>query len=496
MFDHHLQRGGKLLALLTIVLLLGACGGGTTAGSPNFSGDPADTPGVIGNFSEKPSILDNLQPFLYQPAGVSADAPLGTDPAYNVQPAAASVGTRLASKTSSELDPGATYGIQGVTLAAVGAAPNYAATNLVFNEGDKVVLWLRFEAAANAQFSRRWVINAAGLDYLEPMVKITSAGVYDASLTFNLPYDIIPDGGSTAQAELQVVIGLPKSAAVVVGPGDLSDRKAFIVNSVVTDSRFIYPLYETHAQMCWEDILQDATGRSPDYDYNDLVAMMWAKEYRNINNELVQIDLQVKALARGAGWTSDWQFNMDAAFPGAMVIATVDQYYATGVPHGSQRVWTSANGASVPVFAPTKDALPKPPDHSFATNVVAGTTYMDGDYADVKIILDKPLPQGAYTPIPYKPELRVSTTVNSQPVTYAIGLWRKPGDPVDKNGRPLGFIIPDTFAWPLETKKIDTVYSGFAEWITWINNQSLPEPSPKWYDRAPVRDYFVRSSFK
>ena len=81
---------------------------------------------------------------------------------------------------------------------------------------------------------------------------------------------------------------------------------------------------------------------------------------------------------------------MDAAFPGAHVVATVDQYYANGTPHGTQRIWTSSNGASVPVFAPTKDALPKPPDHSFATNVVAGTTYMDGDYAVVKIVLDTP----------------------------------------------------------------------------------------------------------
>ena len=104
------------------------------------------------------------------------------------------------------------------------------------------------------------------------------------------------------------------------------------------------------------------TGVSPDYDYNDLVAMLHAQEYRKVNGDLVQIEFDVKALARGAGWTSAWQFNMDAAFPGAHVIATVNQYYANGTPHGAQRVWTSANGASVPVFAPTKDALPKPPD--------------------------------------------------------------------------------------------------------------------------------------
>lgn len=489
-------RGWVLLGVLTLTLFLAACGGSTSAGNPNFSNDPDNNPGLIGDLGGTQAVLSSVQPFVYTPQGVSDNAPLGTDPAYAVQPAAAAVISRGASKASAELGEGETYGIDGVTMALVGADPDFDATELTFNEGDKVVLWMRYEAEANAEFSRRWTIEAAGLDYLEPRIVAVTAGTFDAGFTFNLPYDMVPDGEPSTMAEMKVILGVAKTGSAVVGPGDLPGSVNFQVKSVVTDNTTIYPIYEDHAQMCWEDILEDATGRYPDYDYNDLVAMMWAREYRNINDELVQIDFEVKALARGAGWVSSWQFNMDAAFPEAQVVAIVDQFYANGTAHGDQRVWNSSGGASVPVFAPTLDALPKPPDHNFATNVVAGTTFIDGDYAKVTVVLDRPLAQGSYTPIPYEPELRVSTTINGEKISYAIGLWRQPGDDVDKNGRPLGFIVPDTFAWPLETKKIDTVYGGFVDWVYWINHPDSPEPSPVWYDKAPIKDYFRRSLFK
>jgi hypothetical protein len=241
-----------------------------------------------------------------------------------------------------------------------------------------------------------------------------------------------------------------------------------------------------YAQMAFEDLI---TGS--DYDYNDFVGRINAIETRNQQGNLVQIQFTLKAIARAAGYDSDWQFNINGAFPGASATAIVNQYYATnGTRHGLQKIWRSSNGASVPVFTPIRSALPNPPG-SYATNGIAGTQYIEGDYAEVTVIFDSPVAAGSYTPAPYEPELRVQASGGN---VYAIGLWRKKGDQVSANGKPLAFIIPDTYAWPLEGKPIDTVYSGFTAWINWINNNGS-QPSTNWWDANPVKDYFRRDLF-
>ena len=81
-------------------------------------------------------------------------------------------------------------------------------------------------------------------------------------------------------------------------------------------------------------------------------------------------------------------------------------------------------------------------------------------------------------------------------MSYSIGLWRQRGDAVDKNGRPLGFIVPDVYAWPLGKRRRSTPCTAASPgWLTWIKNGGTA-PSPVWYDRAPVSDYFKRSLFK
>lgn len=236
-----------------------------------------------------------------------------------------------------------------------------------------------------------------------------------------------------------------------------------------------YPNYQelAMAQFAWEDLLTNG-----DYDYNDFVGRLRATETRDLDNNLVQVLMTVKAVARSAGYDSDWQFNVGAAFPGNSIIAYVDQYYADGTRHGDQRIYISDGGMSVPIFTPIRDALPNPPG-SYATNGVPGTLFIDGDYAVITVLLQNPMPQGTYTPIPYEPELRVMASGGN---IYTITMWREPGDWVDSNGRPLAFIVPDTYAWPLEGVQIWNVYSGFNDWVDWINDQNLPEPSPVWYD--------------
>jgi hypothetical protein len=573
---------GMILAAL-LVLALAACGGGSDPQDKTLPPGDNNT-GVQGNIDLPPAAGDypQLQPIV----GDSPEAPLGTDPAYEVTPGGSDTVMVTSSKDSSALGPNEAYKIvwQSIVKRGQEPVPGQAATDL--QEGDKIDLYLQYEAAAGAHFSREWYIEQAGLYFIEPDVVHSQTGVYRSKFEFQLPYTC-----AGLNRVFQSVLAAPRTTSlVVIDPTLDSDGvMEFNVAKTVIQPPIEYPIeppggpptddclpdwihiafqdngkqavvasekdlsnvvlkfmdfttqkwdnlsgktgtfYGTganagkqlrgawvksgcnasgdgpgygewfpndpvnaQAMMVWEDLIVNS-----DYDYNDLAASLHVTEYRDLSNRLVEVDLMVKALARGAGYTSDWQFNVGASFPGAKVTALVSQFYADGRPHGDPRayqsVWLSQNGMSVPVFAPTRDALPIPPDHSFATNVVAGTTYIEGDYAMVKILLDTPLSPGSYTPAPYNPELRVRPSGSN---VYIIGLWKKPGDPVDSNGRPLAFIVPDTFAWPLEGKKIWTVFPGFSNWVYWINHQSTPEPKPWWGNTEPVRDYFDRRLFK
>ncbi|MCH7472643.1 LruC domain-containing protein [bacterium] len=574
-----------------------SCGGGDSTppgGAQPFLGqNTGGIDGMQGNITPPPPAGD-LPPAM-PVLGGSSGAPLGTDPAYEVQPASDIIETRLVGSGTSSLGKGASltegmlFEVIWVAVTARGEVPDPGLPNPPFYEGDEVDLYIRYEVAEGVSVSREWYLEAAGLHYIEPDVAHAVAGVYEAVFPFTLPY-----GSAETEAVFKGVLAPPRTVSAFILPdmgdfrevffeilgvdllpainypdqadssndlqggagGCLPDINAtFNGDSVFVESTkeisnvvlefsdgvhekwddlvdnpdIIYfgtfygtgendgktivriwvksgcnssgegpgygercePAYQelAMAQMAWEDLLSNA-----DYDYNDFVGRLRITEFRNMNNELVQVQLTVKAVARAAGYDADWQFNIGASFPTTSdvdVVAIVDQFYADGTPHGNQRVWLSAGGMSVPIFTPIRDALPNPPG-SYATNGIPGTQFIDGDYAEVTIILNSPMPQGSYTPIPYEPELRVQASGGN---VYTITLWTKPGDWVDSNGRPLAFIVPDTYAWPLEGKKIWTVYDGFDGWIDWINNQPSPEPDPAWYDVDPVQDYFDRALF-
>lgn len=235
-----------------------------------------------------------------------------------------------------------------------------------------------------------------------------------------------------------------------------------------------------HSIMVWEDLIVNS-----DYDYNDFVSSMNLREIHNSDNMLIEIDFEIKALARGAGYDHSWQFNIDSAFPGATCVATIDQYYSTGIRHGVQRIWYSTDGVSIPVFASSKQALPPPPGN-YATNSFDNQPVVDGDYATVKIQFDQPMAPGTFTSMPYEPELRVKPNGGN---TYVVPLWTRPGDYVDSNGYPLAFIVPNTYAWPAEGVKIWNVYNGFYDFANWANG-STAEPNVLFWNQAPVGNYY------
>jgi len=599
------NRGIGVLILVLGLMLFSCGGGGTTATGPIGNENPPTTQGDI-TAPPAPSDFPVFQP---EVEGAFEDAPLGTNPDYNVTPGGGEEISRGTSKVSSALDPGEQFKIHWMAVTnqlAAGVYPDdlegfSEETGLnqgPFEEGSPIQMWLVYEVASGNTLYREWNMATANPEYALELIDgdvtyLTGGdhepGIYMAKFDYMLPV------GSAGDATLECILtgGVKASSLVIIeDPTVLTETMTFTVEAVpITTEDFppdqpplddppdcwpdwinvdfvsethvdvegekelsnvvlqfadysvqkwddlsgytgtfygtgansgktligvwvksgcnksgdgpgygeFYPNEEKnrHATMVWEDLIYNA-----DYDYNDMVASMSAEEIFTADGKLIQVNLLVKALARGAGYAADWQFNVESALvsPGAEVQAIVKQFYHTGEPHGDMRLWNSGTaGACVPVFAPTVSALPVPPDHSFATNVVPNTTYIEGDYAEVIITFNPPLPEGTYEHAPYDPELRVRPRgVGNDYGSYIVKMWRSRDDNatrLDSNGRPLAFIVPDTFCWPLERKRIWNCFDGFANWVEWVNDGGTA-PDLMWSEDDPVADYFDRALFK
>lgn len=568
----HIIWGALVAVLAVAVLLVQACGGSAPAENPGPQQGNGNLPGGVGDITAGPAAGDIPVPVAIE--GDSSEAPLGTDPAYNMTPIGGSEfgsGEITEVKGSSAIvTPGFGLDILDVTMALSGEQPDWDLTEATFEEGDAIVLYVKYNTySSNLDVTREWVSPELALDttetpsgHAEPAEYIYSLAYavpvtgseYTGALTVNL-FSVQEDESSepfpftiTAQSvQTFVYPGIPptpdnclpeyitvdynllNTTATVVSEKDLSNvvlrftggatqkfdnltgftgtfsgtgtnlgktisgvwvksgcnestdgpgYGAWIANDGQQDWAYGF------AHMGWEDLLANS-----DYDYNDFVGRLQITETRMANGDLVQIDMIVKAVARAAGYDGDFQLNMNGAFPSQQITSTIDQYYSNqfnpdGSPkrHGNQRSWSSSNGVSLPVFSPIRNALPNPPGTNI-TNGIEGTQFIHGDYAVVRIVFTNPVPAGSYTPMPYKPELRVQASGGT---TYIISLWKQKGDWVDSNGRPLAFIIPDSYTWPLEGVQIWTAYPAYTDWVKWINNQIATPPTPPFWDRAPV----------
>jgi len=468
-----------VLLFVVGLLLIGVVGCGGNHGDNQLPPDVTDPAIIYGGDTPAPSDF----PVAHAAQGVLADAPLGTDPAYSVTPVVGEETSRTAAKAGSALEPGEMFSLISATITPAGTAEasvNWDASNIEYNEGTKVSLWLKYEVAPDITYKRTWKIDATEFNYSEASVNSGAGGIVTAKFDYTLPFI---EGETDKSAIYECVIELPKQGSVVIitDPGQDIGQVPFLIKKVPTDE---YNYSDGDAQMGWEDLITNS-----DYDYNDLVTRMRVKEYRRTSDhKLVQIDLYVKAIARGAGYDHAWQFNMDGAFPGSTAVAYIECYYADGTVHGGQKVWRSSDGVSIPIFESSKYSAIPPPPESYATNTVTNTSFVDGDYAMATILFDTPLAQGSYTPMPYKPQLRVRASSNpTGGSVYIIGLWTRRGDPVDTNKRPLAFVIPYCYRWPREGVKIWTGYPRFTNWVAWVNNLALPESAqPDFWNDNPV----------
>jgi hypothetical protein len=393
---------------------------------------------------------------------LDTEAPLGLNPEYQVElfgGEATQQPLRGTSVVAGPINPPSGFAIIDLTMAKDGVAPNWDLQKGSFYEGEKVDLWIKYDLySPSMTFERHWDSADIKLNFREFNINHTK-GQYNVKLDWAIPfgsaktnaifrYDLTGNGINKVSPDFPFDILTPAGTTAQPYPqGNDGDTSV--------------PGYGSGwAQMVAEDLLTNS-----DFDYNDFVGRLQSTEYRNSAGDLLQIKMRIKAIARGAGYDAAWQLNFGAAFPGSTAWATVTQFYANGTQHGNQRLWKSTDGVSIPVFTPLRGALPEPPGH-FATNTVAGTKYVDGDYVDIVIFFNSPVKAGTYTPAPYKPELRVQPSGGGAP--YTVSWWNKPGDMTDLQGTPLAFTVPDTFAWPLEFQGIWNIYPQFTQWIQWL----------------------------
>ncbi|MCC7479671.1 LruC domain-containing protein [bacterium] len=464
---------GLLLLALLLMLTLVSCGGGSSAPDPDNGNNPGQGNGQLPGQQNGNGNVSTAPWKAQAPGDVHADeAPLGTNPAYGMTLLGGETsfdGSHSASAIIIGGDPD--FNIIDLTMAKDGIAANFDLSSATFNEGEPVDLWIKYETTGiNMDISRHWVSSLLNLNVTESTVAHPNVGTYTAKLDWNIPM-------GTAGKNGNFNFDLTWNAVNKVSP-----NFPFNITGTVPNTQERYPL-TGDAQIAYEDLLTNS-----DYDYNDFVCKMNMTEWRrNSDDALIEVDFTVKALARAAGYNAAWQFNISNAFPGAQVTAIVKQYYANGTLRHTTN-WSSSNGTDLPVFTPTRDALPNPPG-SYATNGIAGTQFVDGDYATVQIFFNQPF-TGEAMAMPYNPLLKVTA---SQSNVYSIGIWKQLGDTVDTqgnqlvdvNGRPLAFVVPVTYAWPLEGINAWNAYSTYNAWANWIKGTGQ-QPSSPWYNNPPT----------
>jgi hypothetical protein len=487
-----LRFGCGLAAAL--LLVAAGCGGGTST-IPHFDGN--DNNGVNGNItggggngstpdgSTQPPLarLMESQPIV----GATANAPLGLDPKYQVEevlPQGQAVSS--ISHAGSLLAGGDYLSLVAVTVAPEGETPDFTPEpgSLEFDEGDQVTLWAQFDTNSPSAFDADFSIPQLEYSFDTTLTPV-SEGVQNFSMDYLIPY--VP-GHETTTCEFILTAadadGSPKSVS-------------FVVNDVPS-----VPLPTQTWQMAWETQLVQS-----DYDYNDLVVRMDATEHQDTSTgKIIEIDLIIKAIARGEGYSADWEFNLADDFPGTDTVTSTTQLFKAGgaTPDGPIRTWRSKQGICIPVFTPVKNVLPSPPGGGSVVNVLPGQDYYAGGLAKIKIIPTPPMDPGVYVPLPYTNQMLILDRDDTSQV-YVISLrTNRGGNKSGDDPHPLGFILPPdspAYNWPLEGMDIDNSYEQYLDWMNWWNLSAggtshyqdgtvmhYSDPEPRWWLHIPQTD--------
>ena len=215
-----------------------------------------------------------------------------------------------------------------------------------------------------------------------------------------------------------------------------------------------------------------------DGDYNDFVTRYTITEILNANNQIVELQGEVFAIARGAGY--DHRFGIYINFPNAS--GRLDIYNANHLCNQTAtRSEQVLNFANIVLFERTKQVFTKQPGQSGHDNTQLSKPVSYGHRASFALIFDQPIERSAIDPVPFDPYLYIHNT------SYDVHLLGKnslpnsnnpPGSDGfrDGNGYPRALLVPIGWQHPIEYKRIDQSYSTFANWRT-----SIGQTNSDWY---------------
>jgi LruC domain-containing protein len=228
-----------------------------------------------------------------------------------------------------------------------------------------------------------------------------------------------------------------------------------------------------------------------DGDYNDFIARYVMTEYLSSRNELVKIDGDVVALARGAAF--DHEFGFVIRFPGESGIVHVSIYDPDGV-EVETREEAVADMARIVIFGHTTAAFRRQMPYVRMDNALLGVPPSEGYTAHFDLRFDGKFskPEVIDRWAPFDPYLYVHNTGCD---VHLIGCEPLPGSQnpegldgtVDANGYPRALLVPEQWLWPLDRAHIEMVYPAFAIW-----RESEGTMASNWYLTTPTGDFYPR----
>ncbi|HON57149.1 MAG TPA: LruC domain-containing protein, partial [bacterium] len=220
-----------------------------------------------------------------------------------------------------------------------------------------------------------------------------------------------------------------------------------------------------------------------DGDYNDFVCDYNVERILNSNNQITQIKLSSKALARGAGYTH--KFKVKLKINGSANII-VNEYKPDGSKARNTVETTGSNNLDITLFQNTAEAFKNSAGVNIS-NPNATSMTVEGNYAEAVITLSSPAQNPVITSdtLPYNPYLYVNNTAKE------IYL-----NSIDANGYPFALLVPTNWSWPKEAYPIDTnaaqinnklltniAYPLFQDWRLSGYNSKI-----NWYDYPNERN--------
>ena len=228
-----------------------------------------------------------------------------------------------------------------------------------------------------------------------------------------------------------------------------------------------------------------------DGDYNDFIARYRIVEYLSSHNELVRLDGEAEALARGAMFNHE--FGIVVRAPGQTGEMTVTVRDPDGIEISSRQD-TFEDVARLVIFDQTRDAFRRTTSDVHMDNARTDLPPSEGYTAEFSLVIDgkfvKPQDQECWAP--FDPYLLVLNTgydihlLGREPLPGSLNPDGMDGT-IDENGYPRALLVPEEWLWPVDTVPIESCYPGFADW-----RETEGAAASDWYLEEPVDEVMPR----